>query len=59
MISLEEAWSIPDTKENIVGLCPTLINFMGEKPIMQLAFLADLSDTFYNCGVGKGEVVES
>lgn len=55
MILLQEAQCIHDNMARAVGLCPTLMNLVGEKPIVLLAFLANLKDIFDNCGVRVGD----
>lgn len=48
---------IRETKEQVADLCSTLKNFTGEQPIVLLAFQANHSGMFDNCGVHEDEVV--
>lgn len=57
MKRLQEAGCIHDTREQVVRLCPNLMNIMGEKPIVQLAFLADPNNTSNNCGTCENKAV--
>lgn len=46
-----------DTKVRIVGLCFTLKNFMGEKPIALLTFLTNLKNKICHYSVCEFEAV--
>lgn len=58
MISLQKAQCTDGTNKRVVGICPTIRNYTGEKMIVLLAFLAHLKDTLDNCGVCEGKTVQ-
>lgn len=58
ILSLQQARYIHDTHEHVVGLCATLKNFTGEKPIALPAILAHLKCKYDNRSVCKGDTVQ-
>lgn len=56
-ISLQKAWCFRDTKEQSVGLCPTLRYFTEKKTIEPLDGLAEFMNTFGNFGPCESEAV--
>lgn len=57
IISLQEAQCIHVTKEQVVVLYPAPKRATEEKPFAILTILADLNNTFDNCGVRERKAV--